>query len=339
MPFDTNPGTGPDVQDELMLNGAKLAGQVLAAGTYLVPVPTAGRSRVAVEFGISAHTGAVPTVSLFKTLNDAATEEMNEAGVSEAVAFAPADGAVQRGRITDLTGERRAVLKIVVAGGATATIGVGQFMATSTASGSTGGGGGGGGGDASAANQAQEIALETSIRNSLQGVVSTAGKIVGISDNFNRPANATPYSVGDAVNNGTVVGNVVALHFAALTPANGRAEIQKVKLEINAAIAGGLPIHRLHFFNIAAMTKTADNAAFIRKAADNGNYLGYVDIPAGALEPGAGVDTITCVDSNQNFIVKGDANGDVWALLETNGAYTPGNAMNVKVGLDAKQLN
>jgi hypothetical protein len=133
MSFDTIANNGPanDVQDELQLNGSNLAAQVLNPGTYLVPVPTRGRSRVAVHFGISAHTGGLPTASIYKTMNDGVTEELNEAGVSEAVAFAPADGAVQRARITDLSGERRVLLKITVPGGATATVGVGQYVASS----------------------------------------------------------------------------------------------------------------------------------------------------------------------------------------------------------------
>lgn len=119
-------GVVPDTDATLAV--ALIARALPASGTYYFPLPVTGASAIDVILRLSAHTGTVPTASIYKTLLDGTTEKMDSAGASEAVAFSAfVDGSQRKASITTLRGEKVVMLKIVVPGASTSTFDQGEY--------------------------------------------------------------------------------------------------------------------------------------------------------------------------------------------------------------------
>lgn len=120
----------PVIGDISGMSFGKLAGQVLATGTFYYFLPVSGVSAVDVTLIMSAHTGSAPTVTLYKLLSDKLTEKLDSTGGTTArVTITLTDGTQITGSMTGMRGEQGLMLKVVVPSSATATFTVAEFSA------------------------------------------------------------------------------------------------------------------------------------------------------------------------------------------------------------------
>lgn len=96
--------------------GNPLAGQVLATGTFYYALPVSGCSALDVTLRMSAHTGTVPTITLYPTLSDSVSIKGTATSVTSL-----ADATQATTTVTGLRGERVWLLKIVVPAASSAT--------------------------------------------------------------------------------------------------------------------------------------------------------------------------------------------------------------------------
>jgi len=152
------------------------------------------------------------------------------------------------------------------------------------------------------------------------GEVGGNSAIVG--GNFNRPADTTPYSIGDVVANSTTAGSVVPIPIAAARKNAGTGRILRARLSKTSATIGS--IFRVHFFKTAPTSTAGDNAAFASAVTGVAAlHLGYVDITMDqAFSDGAKGIGVAAVGS---FITFDAAAGtqNIFALIEARTAYTP----------------
>ncbi len=126
------------------------------------------------------------------------------------------------------------------------------------------------------------------------GRLRVGGGLKLLSAGFTRPADATQYAIGDAVNNSTSA--PVPMEFtgaAGQTGGGGIIESARI-FKSDDDVTGAT--FRLHLYN-ATVTPAADNAALALLYADLAKYLGYIDFatfidignhnvsPAGLLVP------------------------------------------------------
>jgi hypothetical protein len=161
----------------------------------------------------------------------------------------------------------------------------------------------------------------------VSGVAAVGGNTVRVVTSFTRPADTTPYTIGDAIMDNTVAGSATLQKFDNLVrTANGTGYITKLKLHTNTVVSVSLPQIRLHLFSAAVTVQQGDNAAAVIKHADRASYLGYIDLAAAVAAAGGTSDTSVAFDATLRFAVQGDATQDVYFLPEARTGFTPINA-------------
>lgn len=149
----------------------------------------------------------------------------------------------------------------------------------------------------------------------------------GLEDTFSfiRPDDVTVYAVGDVV--GDVVADTDTTPLPGITVASevgGSGYITSIELAINQTTA--LFRGRLHFFTVSAPTTAlgGDNVAFARLFANEGEYIGFVDLGTFTLSAGAGADMVSIQRDDLFFRYTCDAaDTDIYVLLETLDTWTP----------------
>lgn len=107
---------------------------------------------------------------------------------------------------------------------------------------------------------------------------SEAGdNLVRVSVEFTRPADTTPYSIGDVVSDSASATTMQAIANAAQA-AGGSGEIMGIRLSTDKKSI--TPRIRVHFFSTNGATLSADNAAWQDKYADISKRVAYYDMPA-----------------------------------------------------------
>lgn len=146
---------------------------------------------------------------------------------------------------------------------------------------------------------------------------ATTGRCFLSTATVTRPANQSPYGIGDVVGDGD--GNA-AIPLTLAGPPGGFIEVETVWLFIHSA---SIPTSmnagpRLHMYS-AAPQAIADNAAWDLVAADRGSYVGFVDLGA----PADFGSTVACWASSPGRKIKLPAGStDLWAYLTTSTAAT-----------------
>jgi hypothetical protein len=106
-------GTGVLTEAPTLTPALLTAAALPINSTLRYALPVRGASAIDVVLRFSAVTATVPTVRIYKTLNDGQTEKMGPTGASAAVAFAAfANGVQQTASITTLRGERVVIVEI-----------------------------------------------------------------------------------------------------------------------------------------------------------------------------------------------------------------------------------
>lgn len=146
-----------------------------------------------------------------------------------------------------------------------------------------------------------------------------------------RPADTTPYAVGDLVANSTTAGSVTAFSFANASRESQVLRIERVRLRKSGASITNASF-RVHFYNAAPGTPTnGDNGAFLTSIA---SWIGSADVTVdragsdGAI--GAGLPL-----TGTALTAKVGSNRTLYALLEARGAYTPANAETFTLKVEA----
>lgn len=138
-----------------------------------------------------------------------------------------------------------------------------------------------------------------------------------VSDNFTRPANATPYTAGDVV--GTDPGaNISFTNVTALSESGFVIMGANLRIDI-AAVPSGMGEFRLHLYD-SAPTAIADNSAMNLIAADRSKYLGFITMST-PVDLG---NTLWSQNDEINFKSKlASASTTLTGVLETRAAFTP----------------
>jgi hypothetical protein len=134
-----------------------------------------------------------------------------------------------------------------------------------------------------------------------------------------RPANATPFTAGDAF--GDVNGSaIVTLSLGADAVPGMAVKIASAALRIDlASVPASMTTFRLHLYD-AAPTAIADNAVWSLVSGDRDSYLGYVDLGT-PVDAGA---TLYVRTEKLDAIFKAAGNQtNLFGVLVTNGGYTP----------------
>jgi hypothetical protein len=103
------------------------------------------------------------------------------------------------------------------------------------------------------------------------------GNAIQVAVEFARPANTTAYAVGDVVSNDETTTTLMT--FANFSRVNaGSGYIVGAKLVTDKKSI--TPRLRVHLYNVINPTVSGDNVAAQMKYADEGKYLGYIDLPS-----------------------------------------------------------
>lgn len=159
--------------------------------------------------------------------------------------------------------------------------------------------------------------------------LSAGGGLSYSSGAIARPANTTAYTAGD------VFGAAVAAITIALGAVSGSSVmITSTRFQRDvSAVASGETSYTLHLYSVTPPSAPADNAAWDLPSGDRASYLGFIDL-------GTPVDlgsTIYVQQTDVNRVVR-LAGTDLFGLIVTNGAYTPGSADVFRLTVDAVQL-
>ena len=148
---------------------------------------------------------------------------------------------------------------------------------------------------------------------------------------FARPGDATAYTAGDVI--GT---SDSAIHtLSGVGPSGGTILIQAVSMFIgNTSVPVGMGAFRLHLYR-ASPSGVADNAAFNLTSGEASAYMGYADLPAPQ-------DLGSMLYSQAEYIGRplqlASGQTNVFAEIETRGAYTPASGTTYEVRLNALEL-
>lgn len=158
------------------------------------------------------------------------------------------------------------------------------------------------------------------------------GYCINASATFTRPADTTAYASGDLVANSTTAGSVVPMTLTVARKTAGSVQVIRAKVRKTTAGLTGA-VFRVHLFSSSTITATnGDNGAFLTSA--SASYLGYVDVTMDeAFSDGA----VGYANYTQPPTIKLASGTDIYALLEARGAYTPGNAEQFTLTLEAIQ--
>lgn len=161
--------------------------------------------------------------------------------------------------------------------------------------------------------------------------IPTGGVVAIVSGTVSRPADTTPYAVGDAVGSSAVTLNVAR----SVSGSFGSVMIRRARLrKTGTSIANAY--FRLHFYDGdgGALTVASDNAAYSTNGVQL--YLGSMDVimdqvftdgAAGFAVPNVGGE----------IVLRPTSTGQVRVLLEARAAYTPVSSETFGLTLDVWQ--
>lgn len=149
--------------------------------------------------------------------------------------------------------------------------------------------------------------------------IQTQGTALVAGGTITRPADTAAYASGDLVANSTVAGNVTPVTIAGAA-ANGAGEVRRVRLSTSKTGLAGTEVFRVHLFKNSPTVTNGDNGAFAPQGI-TAIFLGYFDITmAQVYSDGAkGIG----VPANGSGVIFDTTTGNIYALLEARGAYTP----------------
>lgn len=144
--------------------------------------------------------------------------------------------------------------------------------------------------------------------------VKSAGHAAAVT--ITRPADTTAYTAGDAI--GDTAGSAILVFNNLGKSSGGEVVITSVELEADVgALPSGMTSFSLRLYN-SAPAAIADNAAWDLITDDRGKYIGKVTIPT-PVDEGS---TLFVDNDNINKQITLPA-GTLYAVLQTNGAFTP----------------
>lgn len=138
-----------------------------------------------------------------------------------------------------------------------------------------------------------------------------------VSDNFNRPANTTPYSVDDAVSDNATAGSVTPLSWT-LPYTAGRATDIKIRKSDQTVAT---PTLRLYLFSASPTVAAGDNESWTTSPPTLANCLGFVDVDVTEAGSDDAVGFAQC-----SIPLDGLTSKVVYGLLRTLSAFTPASA-------------
>lgn len=151
---------------------------------------------------------------------------------------------------------------------------------------------------------------------------AVGGHSAVVTQTFSRPANSTPYVLGDLVANSTTAGSVTPLSLAAARVNAGTGCIRRVRLSTTKTGLAGSDVFRVHFFSTTPTVDNGDNGAFAVNGRASG-HLGYVDVVLDRVfNDGACGIGVPASGSEITFVAGGGVT-TIFALIEVRGAYTP----------------
>lgn len=152
------------------------------------------------------------------------------------------------------------------------------------------------------------------------------GNTVIATNNFTRPADTTPYTLGDLVANSTTAGLVAPLSLTVARKNGGTGRVLRLRLAKSSATLTNASF-RVHLFRDTPTTSAGDNAAF--SGAVNGLakiYIGYVDITMDvAFSDGAYGFGAAPLGPCLSFAAPAGSQA-ISALIEARAAYTAASA-------------
>lgn len=152
---------------------------------------------------------------------------------------------------------------------------------------------------------------------------AVGGQSIEVTDDFQRPNDATAYAANDRIASTTSnTGTTPLRGLALLRVAAGTAYLTYWRLVVDHTTF--LATIRVHLFKTAAPATAVngDNAAFVKSYANNPNYIGSFDLPTLALP--AGADMVETVRDDLRLPIHaagGDTN--IYYALEILAAATP----------------
>lgn len=163
--------------------------------------------------------------------------------------------------------------------------------------------------------------------------VLAVGSIVTPSYNFTRPADTTPYSVGDLVANSTTAGSVVPMSWTAARVAAGSFYVRRVRL-FKSTTTTTNAIFRIHLYSAAPSTiANGDNAAFLTAEA---GYVGAFDVQlTRTFSDGVWGAGVPIVGAEVNVVLPSAQL--VYGLIEARADYTPGDSEVFTTTLEVQQ--
>jgi hypothetical protein len=146
------------------------------------------------------------------------------------------------------------------------------------------------------------------------------GTVYNQSQTFTRPGDTTAYAAGDQVANSTTAGSVTPMTFTVGGTAIGSEFIlERVKLA-KSTVSTTNAAFRVHLWSASPTVAGGDNAAM--STSGTATYLGYYDVTMSKAftDGAAGFGTVA-----DNAMVL-TASQYIYALIEAQAAYSPGNA-------------
>lgn len=138
---------------------------------------------------------------------------------------------------------------------------------------------------------------------------------------FNRPADTTPYAVGDLVANSTTAASVVPISWSNVSRSGSFYPVGVI-LQKSGATATNASF-RVHLYSAApSVATTGDNGVYATVVSGNGNWLGSYDGTMVASHADGCSVTCTPTEGIIDAFVAGQ-NPTIYALIEARGAYTP----------------
>lgn len=143
-----------------------------------------------------------------------------------------------------------------------------------------------------------------------------------------RPANATPYAIGDIIN-GDIAGTGTLIQFAnASSTASDTVRLIGFALSTNqAACQAQIRVHFYSASTVSASGRPLDNVALpILSGADELLYEQFIDLPSFYQLGGGSTIAVAMLKRIINFPVRTDGSSIAYCQLQTQTVFTPASA-------------
>lgn len=152
---------------------------------------------------------------------------------------------------------------------------------------------------------------------------------------FSRPANTTPYAVGDVVSNSATT--TTLLSFSLARENGGSGYITKARLMTNQA--ANAAEFRLHLFTVPSASLASpiavDNAPYAMAWANRTFRIGAITFPLLATDTGSDCAEAVALDVQLAFDTI-DTGKEIYGVLQTRTAFTPNSGQSFFVELGAE---